>query len=204
LPKTEIIKIDPQRPDKTAIKRAAQIIINGGLVAFPTETVYGLGADYSNKNAVKSLCEVKNRPKNKPFTVHIADLKMLDKLSCKISDPARRLIDRFWPGPLTLILNTKSGGKIGVRMPANKTALDFILACKTPIAAPSANISGNKPPGTADEVLVDLDGKIEAILDGGKTEVGVESTVIDMTIFPYKILRTGAISEKEIAEVLVG
>ncbi|MDD5680396.1 MAG: L-threonylcarbamoyladenylate synthase [Candidatus Omnitrophica bacterium] len=200
--KTELIKIDPQKPDKTAVKRAAQIIKEGGLVAFPTETVYGLGADYLNKYAVERLYEVKNRPRNKPFTVHIADLKMLDKLACRISGPAEQLIKKFWPGPLTLILNTKTGAKIGIRMPANKAALDFISACGTPIVAPSANISGNKPPTTAEEVLFDLDEKIEAILDGGKTDIGVESTVIDLTISPYKIIRTGAVSEKEIAGAL--
>lgn len=200
--KTEIIKIDPRSPDKAAIKKAVRIIKAGGLVAFPTETVYGLGADYMNKYAVERLYEVKERPKNKPFTVHISDLKDLDRLSCEVSNPAERLIKKFWPGPLTLVFKTKNGGKTGVRMPANRAALDFITACKTPIVAPSANISGNKPPTSADEALSDLDGKIEAVLDGGKTDIGVESTVVDLTVSPYKILRTGAISEKEITEVL--
>lgn len=164
--------------------------------------MYGLGADYMNKYAMERLYEVKERPKNKPFTVHISDLKELAKLSCKVSDSAERLIKKFWPGPLTLIFKTKNGGKIGIRMPANKVALDFIAACKTPIVAPSANISGNKPPTGRDEVLSDLDGKIEAVLDGGKTDIGVESTVVDLTASPYKILRIGAISEEEIAGVL--
>lgn len=199
--KTEIIKIDPRAPDKASIRRAAQVIRAGGLVAFPTETVYGLGADYLNKSAVERLYEVKERPKSKPFTVHISDLRGLDRLSCEVSDEAGRLIKKFWPGPLTLVLKTKSGKKTGIRMPSNRAALDFISACNTPIAAPSANISGNKPPASAAEALSDLDGKIEAILDAGKTEIGIESTVIDMTVSPYKILRQGAISEEEIARV---
>jgi len=200
--KTEVIKIDPQEPDGAMIKKAARIIKEGGLVAFPTETVYGLGADYLNKYAIERLYEVKKRPKNKPFTVHIADLKSLDKLSCEISYSAERLIKRFWPGPLTLIFNTKTGKKIGVRMPANKAALYFISACKTPIAAPSANISGNKPPATADEVLLDLDGKIEAILDAGKTDIGVESTVLDISVAPCKIIREGAVKFEDIKETI--
>lgn len=200
--KTEIIKIDPRSPDRAAIKKAARVIKAGGLVAFPTETVYGLGADYMNKCAVEKLYEVKKRPKNKPFTIHISDLKELGGFSCEVPASAERLIKKFWPGPLTLILKTKNGGNFGVRMPANRAALDFIAACKTPIVAPSANISGNKPPTSADETLSELNGKIEAVLDGGKTGIGVESTVVDLTVSPYKILRRGAISEEEIAGVL--
>jgi L-threonylcarbamoyladenylate synthase len=127
---------------------------------------------------------------------------MLDKLSCRISGTAEHLIKKFWPGPLTMILETKTGKKIGIRMPANKAALDFISACETPIVAPSANLSGNKPPTTADDVLQDLDEKIEAVLDGGRTDIGVESTVLDITVSPYKVLRKGAISEERIAEAI--
>ncbi len=200
--KTEVIKINPRKPETAMIKKAAGIIKKGGLVAFPTETVYGLGADYLDKDAVRKLYKVKNRPAGKPFTAHIADIKALKKLSCEISGPAKKLIKIFWPGPLTLIVSAGNGEKIGVRMPANKAALDFISACETPIAAPSANISGNKPPVTADEVLSELGGKIEAVLDGGRTEIGIESTIVDLTTAPYKMLRIGAISEKEIARVL--
>lgn len=199
--KTEIIKIDPRLPDEAAIKKAVRIIKAGGLVAFPTETVYGLGADYMNKYAVERLYEVKKRPRNKPFTVHIADLRTLDELSCEISGAVRMLIKRFWPGPLTIIFKTKNDVKVGVRMPANRIALDFILACGTPIAAPSANISGKKPPLSAEEVISGLGGEINLILDGGKTEVGVESTVLDVSSEPYKILREGAIKKSEIEKI---
>ncbi len=199
--KTEIIKTDNNNPDKTALEEAAKIIKKGGLVAFPTETVYGLAADYLNKKALDRLSEVKNRPKDKPYTVHISDYDVIGALSCEVSIFEEYLIQQFWPGPLTLILKTETGGKIGFRMPKNRLALDFISACKTPIAAPSANISGNNAPRTAEEVLRDLDGKIEMVLDGGMTEMGAESTVVDVTAFPYRILREGAIKKAQIADV---
>ncbi len=199
--RTEVIKVDPKKPEKEAIKIAAEIIKKGGLVAFPTETVYGLAADFLNERALKKLCEVKERPGNKPFTVHIADPKVLNKLSCEVSKKARDLMKKFWPGPLTIIFKAKNGAKVGVRMPANKIALDFISACHTPIVAPSANISGKRPPLSALDVLSDLDGKIDLILDGGKTEIGVESTILDISTEPYKILREGAIKKSEIEKI---
>ena len=199
--KTEIIKIDERNPDKDALKKAAGIIKRGGLVAFPTETVYGLAADYRNKKAIEKLCMVKKRPEGKPFTVHISSPSELKKLSCKVSHFSKSLIKRFWPGPLTLIFKAESGKKIGIRMPRNKVALDFISACKSSIVAPSANISGNSPPRRAEDVLADLDGKIELLLDAGQTEVGTESTVVDISEFPYRIVRIGAIDSGRIADV---
>lgn len=198
--KTEIIKVDTQRPDIDVVKKAAEVIKGGGLVGFPTETVYGLSADYLNKKAIQRLYNVKKRPEDKPFTILISDLQELVRLSCEVSLFSKQLIERFCPGPLTLILKTNSGGKIGIRMPNNKFALEFISACGTPIAATSANISGNKPPCNAEDVLRDLDGKIDLLLDGGEREVGIESTVIDASVFPYKILREGAISKSQIAD----
>ena len=199
--KTEIIKVDAKRPSTDILKKAAAIIKKGGLVAFPTETVYGLGADYMNKKAIQRLNEVKKRPKDKPFTIHIADIESLYELSCNISIFAKHLIERFWPGPLTLIFPTASGEKIGVRMPRNEIALKFISACGAPIVAPSANISGNRPPSNAREVLKDLDGKIDLLLDAGETEVGIESTVVDVSTTPHNVLREGAISKDQIAGV---
>ena len=198
---TEIIKVDAKNPDKDVLKRAVAIIKKGGLVAFPTETVYGLGADYMNKKAIQKLYKVKKRPKNKPFTIHISNLAELDKMSCEISLFLKHLIERFWPGPLTLILKTNSGEKIGIRMPRNRLALEFISMCSNPIVAPSANISGRRPPRNAEDVLKDLDGKIDLLLDGGTTDIGVESTVVDASMFPYKILREGAIPKSQIADV---
>lgn len=200
--KTETIKIDQKNPDKTAIKKAARIIKEGGLVAFPTETVYGLAADYLNNKAIERLYDVKRRPKNKPFTIHIADIDALKKLSCRICPFSKELMERFWPGPLTFILNNiKNDEKVGVRMPGNKVALEFISLCSTPIAAPSANISGKTPPSSAEDVLRDLDGMIDLVLDGGRVDIGVESTVIDMSALPYRIIREGAINKSQIADV---
>jgi L-threonylcarbamoyladenylate synthase len=199
--KTEIIKVDPVNPDKKILKKAAAVIKKGGFVAFPTETVYGLGADYLNKKAIHRLYKVKSRPRNKPFTVHISNFDALINLSCEIAPFSKHLINRFWPGPLTLILNTKSGEKIGIRMPSNKVAVEFISLCSNPIVAPSANISGKNPPRNAEDVLEDLNGRIDLLLNGGETEVGIESTVVDASVFPYKVLREGAISKSQIADV---
>ena len=199
--RTEVIKVESRQPDKEALNKAAEIIRKGGLVAFPTETVYGLAADYLNERALEKLYGVKERPKDKPFTVHISGFDDLTKLSCEITAFSKALIEKFWPGPLTLVLNTDSGGKVGVRMPRNKVALEFISACATPIVAPSANISGRRPPRSAEDVLKDLNGRIEMILDGGETEVGIESTVVDASVRPYRILREGAIKEIEIRKI---
>lgn len=199
--RTEIVKVDAHKPDKEALKEAAKVIKKGGLVAFPTETVYGLGADYLNKEAIQRLYEVKNRSKDKPFTVHISNLDDLAKLSCEVLTFSRHLIERFWPGPLTLIFKTDSGGKLGVRMPRNRIAREFISECTTPIVAPSANLSGGRPPSNAEDVMEDLDGRIDLLLDGGETEVGIESTVLDTSTFPYRVLREGAIKKSRIADI---
>lgn len=201
LKKIKLLKVDPDNPDTSAIEEAARAIRDGGLVAFPTETVYGLAANLLNKEAIERLYRVKRRPKNKPFTIHVSNMDMVREIAPDISDPAGRLIDKFWPGPLTIILNSKDREKVGFRMPANRIALSLIEICGVPVVAPSANISGNRPPKSADEVLSDLDDGIDMILDGGPTEVGVESTVVDATASPYKVLRTGAISEGQLREV---
>ena len=198
LKNTIVIKIDPERPDKRAIGYAAKIIREGGLVVFPTETVYGIAANRLDKQAMKNLAAVKKRPKGKPFTVHIADLSMIKKLNCAITGEAKALIDKFWPGPLTIVLKSKTGEKIGFRMPENLTALDLIKATGLPIVAPSANISGRRAPVTAEEVLKQLDGKIDILLDAGRTKMGIESTVVDLTVGPSKILREGAISHESL------
>ncbi len=201
LKKIKLLKVDPDNPDTSAIEEAARAIRDGGLVAFPTETVYGLAANLLNKEAIERLYRVKRRPKNKPFTIHVSNMDMVREIAPDISDPAGRLIDKFWPGPLTIILNSKDREKVGFRMPANRIALSLIEKSGVPVVAPSANISGNRPPKSADEVLSDLDEGIDMILDGGPTEVGVESTVVDATVSPYKVLRTGAISEGQLREV---
>ena len=196
---TLVVAIDPNNPRREEIARAAEVIKKGGLVAFPTETVYGLGANFFDKNAIKKLCEVKQRPQGKPFSAHIADVADLARLDCDISPLAKAFIENFWPGPLTLIFDTKRDGKVGFRFPDHKVAQELIRQSATFIAAPSANLSGGAPPLDAQEVLRQLKDKIDLILDAGKTPLGKESTVVDVAVSPYAITREGAISRQQLA-----
>lgn len=196
----KVVKVDPANPDRDAIEEAARIIREGGLVAFPTETVYGLAANMLDAKAVERLYRVKDRPAGKPLTVHIAAPDILRAMAEEVPKAAEDLIKEFWPGPLTIIVKTKDGKKTGFRMPSNKIALLFIEACGVPVVAPSANISGARPPTSAGEVAQGLDGRIEMVLDGGPTEVGMESTVVDVTVSPSAVLRERAITISEIRE----
>ncbi|NQT05926.1 MAG: threonylcarbamoyl-AMP synthase [Candidatus Omnitrophica bacterium] len=198
--RVRILKINPDNPEKAAIALASEVLKDGGLVAFPTETVYGLGADSLNKKAIERLYTVKKRPKDKPLTVHISRIEALKEMDVELCPLAEKLTRRFWPGPLTLILNSKKGKKIGFRMPSNRIALSLIEASGTPIVAPSANLSGGKAPKDAKAVMRDLGHNIDMILDGGQTDVGIESTVVDMTVFPCRILREGAVSKSQIKD----
>lgn len=195
---TLVLKIDPDKPDKRLIAYCAAVVQKGGIVAFPTETVYGLAANLLKKKTLDRLYRAKKRPRSKPFTVHIADTAVIKKMGCDIDRAAKALIARFWPGPLTIILRSKSGKNIGFRMPANKIALELIRRAGVPVVAPSANASGARPPKNAGGVLKTLDGKIDLVLDGGSTKIGVESTVIDLTARPFRILRRGAVKAKDI------
>jgi len=199
-----VIKIDPANPDKRLIASAAKVIKEGGLVVFPTETVYGIAANLLDKSAVARLYKVKMRPEGKPFTVHISDQNMIKDMGCLVTEVAEKLISKFWPGPLTIILASKTGGNIGFRMPANKIALELIKTSGVPIIAPSANLSGKIPPVTAAQALIGLEDKVDMIIDGGGTDVGVESTVVDLTINPPRILRSGAVSEEDISKAING
>lgn len=196
--KVYAIKIDPKRPDKKIIAEAADIVKKGGLVVFPTETVYGIAANLLDDKAITKLYEVKNRSRSKPFTVHISDIKMIEKMGCKVIGRAKALIDRFWPGPLTIILKSENGKTIGFRMPANRIALEFIKAAGVPIVAPSANLSGKDAPKSAKEALNGLEGRVDMVLDAGLTDIGLESTVIDLTAEPPKVLREGAIKAEDL------
>jgi L-threonylcarbamoyladenylate synthase len=208
---TLTIVLDPDDPQPEVIDQAASIIGGGGLVAFPTETVYGLGADALNREAIERIFEAKGRPADNPLIVHVDSREMLSRLAEDISDKAQRLIDRFWPGPLTLVLRRRrevpakvSAGleTIAARMPQNKIALELIRRSHTPIAAPSANLSGRPSPTRAEHVADDLGERIDMILDGGETRIGIESTVLDMTADPPLILRKGWITQEQIAEVI--
>ncbi|MFA5339419.1 MAG: L-threonylcarbamoyladenylate synthase [Candidatus Omnitrophota bacterium] len=198
---TEVLRVNASKPEAAKIKKAAAELKKGGLVVFPTETVYGLGANLLDKKAIKKIYEIKKRPKNKPLTVHVADTASVRKITGKIPAGAERLIKKYWPGPLTIILRDSRGKKTGFRMPDNKIAFGLIKKAGVPVVAPSANISGNKPPTSAAEVLRDLDGKVDIVIDGGKTAIGIESTVVDMTGRRPKVLREGAIPKAEIERI---
>ena len=202
LKRTLILKIDPKHPDGGGISLGAKILKEGGLVAFPTETVYGLAANLLNDKAIARLYKVKRRPRSKPFTVHIRDVAEIRKMGCAISGKTKDIVNKFWPGPLTIILKSKSGKNIGFRMPDNEIALELIKKAGVPIVAPSANISGRRPPTSANEVLEQLNNKIDMVIDGGCAKVGVESTVLDLTGAEPRILREGAIKKRTIVKVM--
>jgi L-threonylcarbamoyladenylate synthase len=194
------------------IRHAGEIIRRGGLVAFPTETVYGLGANALDEEAVKKVYEAKGRPSDNPMIVHIADASQLDGLVEWRSPAAEKIIDALWPGPITLIFRRKdviplrtTGGldTVGIRNPSNETARRLIRAAERPIAAPSANLSGKPSPTTYGDVLEDMDGRIDAVLLGEDCAVGIESTVLDLTGSVPTILRPGYVT-KEMLETLLG
>lgn len=209
--KTLLLKVDTENPDPTIIQTAANIIRKGGLVAFPTETVYGLGADALNPEAVSSLFVAKKRPLDNPPIVHIADLKEVGRLVLEVPPNAKKLMEKFWPGPLTLIFKRSSlmpkvtvAGldTVAIRMPKHKVALELIRMSRCPIAAPSANLAGKPSPTTAQHVYEDLNGRIDAFLDGGATNIGVESTVVDMSVDPPMLLRPGGTPFEALKKVL--
>ena len=208
---TKVSKINSAQIDRDLIQEAAEVIKKGGLVAFPTETVYGLGADAFNSDAVSKIFAAKERPFNDPLIVHVADKQGLLRLSVEVYKITLDLVEAFWPGPLTLVLRksaivssivTSGLESIAVRMPDNPIALSLIKAARTPIAAPSANLFGRPSPVTAEHVLEDLEGKIDLILDGGKTRVGVESTILDLTQAPFRILRPGGVNLESLRTII--
>jgi len=208
---TRYIKVDPVNPEPEAVQEAARILRRGGLVAFPTETVYGLGANALDGRAVAGIFTAKGRPRDNPLIVHVASMEQVTSLVENIPPAAGALMEAFWPGPLTLVLPvgkalpeevTAGLATVAVRMPAHPAALALIGAVGAPVAAPSANISGRPSPTTAEHVLQDLCGRIEAVLDGGPAGVGVESTVLDITTSVPLILRPGGITPEELRKTL--
>lgn len=209
--KTKIVKMDPENIDYDIIKEAAQIINKGGIVVFPTETVYGIGADALNDEAVDKIFKAKGRPQDNPLIVHIAEFDDLYNLIETVPASAKMLGQKYWPGPLTMILYKKSilSDKItaglntaAIRLPVNKIALALIKESKKPIAAPSANLSGKPSPTDASHCIEDLMGKVDMIIDGGNTDIGLESTVVDMTSEIPMILRPGGVTREDIVSVL--
>jgi L-threonylcarbamoyladenylate synthase len=206
-----IIRIDASRPDPALIHEAADVLTAGGLVAFPTETVYGLGADALNAGAVDRVFEAKGRPADNPTIVHVSDPAALDDIVTVVPPTARMLIARLWPGPLTLVLPaapsvpavTRGGlPTVAVRMPSHPVALALIEAAARPVAAPSANRSGRPSPTTAQHVLADLGGAVDIILDAGPTPLGVESTVLDLTGGTPVLLRPGGVALETLESLL--
>lgn len=209
--KTKIVKVDPYNIDYDIIKEAAKIINDGGTVVFPTETVYGIGADALNDEAVDKIFKAKGRPQDNPLIVHIARFDDLYDLALEVPDNVKILADKYWPGPMTMIINKKNilSDKItaglktaAIRLPENEIALALIRESKKPIAAPSANTSGKPSPTEVGHVIDDLMGKVDMIIDGGSTYIGLESTVVDMTTDIPMILRPGGITIEDIVKVL--
>ncbi|MEK6264100.1 MAG: L-threonylcarbamoyladenylate synthase [Clostridium sp.] len=206
---TKIVILDEKNIEQNIINEAGRVITEGGLVAFPTETVYGLGANALDKIAVEKIFKAKGRPQDNPLIVHVADFN-IGPLVKEIPHLAKQIMDRYWPGPITLIFNksdlipeTTSAGlhTVGIRMPSSIIAKKLIEAAGTPIAAPSANISGKPSPTDVKSCIEDLSGKIEYILGGNRSEVGIESTIVDCTCTPLCILRPGAITIEMLREI---
>ena len=204
---TEILRISDVMRQKKEIIQAAGLLRQGQLVAFPTETVYGIGALGLDMTAVEALYEAKNRPASKAFSLQVAEVSMVHKVAAYVPRHARLLLEKFCPGPITVVLPKAAavpykvtGGRntVGVRIPAHPVALALLQAVGQPLAVPSANISGHTSPLSAGDVYADMAGRLPLILDGGICSVGIESTIVDCTGSKIKILRQGAISEAEI------
>lgn len=209
---TRKVRMEEEHIDEALIQEAGRILRNGGLVAFPTETVYGLGGDALNPSSSKRIYAAKGRPSDNPLIVHIADFEALSPIVREIPESAGKLAERFWPGPLTMILHKSelvpcetTGGldTVAVRMPANGIARELIRAAGGYVAAPSANRSGRPSPTLAKYVAEDLDGNVEMIIDGGDVEIGLESTIVDLTADRPIVLRPGYITRQQLEEVLV-
>lgn len=208
---TRVLRVDAAHPEPEVMAEAALLIRQGNLVAFPTETVYGLGADATDPAAVAGIFAAKGRPSDNPLIVHVADREHLESVIAEVPPAAERLMERFWPGPLTLVLPKRSTvpdavtcglATVGVRMPSHPVALALIRAAGVPIAAPSANRSGRPSPTSAEHVMEDLSGRVPLVLDGGETGVGLESTVIDMTADPPVLLRPGGVTLEQLIEAI--
>lgn len=211
---TRVIRVDAQTPSvlrRQALREAGFLLRRGELVAFPTETVYGLGADATNTEAVEKIFRAKGRPGDNPLIVHIDTVERLRQVVARIPKTAVELAASFWPGPLTMVLPrrpeislsaTAGLETVGVRLPEHPVARELIAAADRPIAAPSANLSGRPSPTRAEHVRQDLEGRVSLILDGGPCRIGVESTVVDLTVDPPVLLRPGGVTPEDLRQVL--
>jgi L-threonylcarbamoyladenylate synthase len=199
---TRIIKVDSSTPDESYVNEAAQILKSGGLVIIPTETVYGIAANMLNEKAIERLSKIKQRPGIKPFSLHIYKKESIDEFATDIPPAAYKLMDKFWPGPLTLILKSKNQNTIGVRMPDNEIAFKVISKSGVPVVCPSANISGKPAPTNFGDAIKDLFGLVDFAIDAGNTRLGQESSVVDLTQSPLRVVREGVIKKEDI-EIVV-
>lgn len=204
------LSAEPERQQE-AVADAAAVLRGGGLVAFPTETVYGLGANALDRQAAQKIFAAKGRPQDNPLIVHIADPAWVDKLCRSVPQSAKLLMEQFWPGPLTLLLEksalipdavTAGLSSVGIRFPSHPVARALLLAADVPVCAPSANRSGRPSPTTLADTVEDMAGRCDVILGGGSSEVGVESTVLDLTSVPPRILRPGGVTAEQLRAVL--
>lgn len=205
------LTIDPDLPSPRAIAKAASLLRNGGLVAFPTDTLYALGADASNPLALQRLFAAKGRSKTKPIPLLVADLAMVTRMVGDLPDPAARLAERFWPGPLTILVSAPPGmsrlvtagvGRIGLRVPDAPVALALIQRLDRPVTGTSANRSSGEDPRDADEVIRQLSDRVDLVLDAGPVPIGSPSTVVDVTVSPPIVVREGIIPQEEIFDLL--
>ncbi|MEK8035616.1 MAG: L-threonylcarbamoyladenylate synthase [candidate division NC10 bacterium] len=199
---TRLLDVDPRQPVAAALDEAASVLKSGGLVAFPTESFYGLGADALNAAAVERVFRIKGRPECKPLLVLVDGIERVEALCVEISEGARALMARHWPGPLTLVLRAAPGvplsvtagtGTLGVRVPGHPVALGLVRAAALPVTAPSANPSGGEPPTTAEAVRDYFEGQVDLILAAGPTAGGAGSTVADCTAWPPRVVRQGSV-----------
>lgn len=199
---TRVLQVDPRWPEPAALEEAASVLRSGGVVAFPTESFYGLGADALDPQAVERIFRIKGRPESKPLLVLVDGIERVEALCVEISAGARELMARHWPGPLTLVLRaapavpalvTAGTGTLGVRVPGHPVALGLVRAAALPVTAPSANESGGEPPTTPGAVRASFEGRVDMLLDGGPTAGGPGSTVADCTVWPPRLLRQGPV-----------
>ena len=199
-----VFVVSASQPEEPAIQEAARLLREGGLVAFPTETVYGLAADAANPKAIERLNQVKGRPPEKPYSLHLYEEAQIREFVQDVPALAMRLMRAFWPGPLTIVMPSKGQGTVGFRLPDHPVAQAFLRSCQRPVVAPSANRSGFPPPTDGKEVLAALEGQVDCVLDAGPTPLGRESTVVSVVDGRLTILREGAIAAEEIRRAAAG
>ena len=200
--KTEIVKLDPKDYRLSDLEGPAGVLQEGGLVAFQTETVYGIACDAHNPDAVSRLCKVKGRPKDKPLSIHIASSDHVSRHVERIPPMAEALMERFWPGPLTIIFPSPTGGGVGIRFPANQLAQDLIRLAKVPVAMPSANLTGKPAPGDPEAVIEEFGGEIDLIIDSGPCQLKQASTVVRIGEHSWEVLREGIITYEMIKRLV--